>query len=292
LVSLHGWNVDLSTNPACIALILNRINGQDLEHSLLRISPAQQRIVSYGLALAVKYLHTNELIHRDIKPDNVLLDSKGYPHLTDFGFVKRMQFGVGRTRFVGGLRFRAPEVDKSEGNYGYPADIFSLGMTFQTILNREMWTEEIDGITALIAKGRRPAFNDFVTECQRALIRRMYDSKPTDRPDIDTVLMELNNPEMWPTETKSGFQQFINWVGRQQTKPVCTEFVKQCAVGLDAVSAWATAHDLPEQVTLRDCLATAIGFMTGENAEMNIDMRDRVLAHLSQNPWLVPDVFK
>lgn len=41
--------------------------------------------------LALEYVHDNKIIHRDIKPENLVLDNKGYVHLTDFGIARVMK---------------------------------------------------------------------------------------------------------------------------------------------------------------------------------------------------------
>lgn len=41
--------------------------------------------------LSLEYVHENKIIHRDIKPENLVLDSKGYVHLTDFGIARVMK---------------------------------------------------------------------------------------------------------------------------------------------------------------------------------------------------------
>jgi serine/threonine protein kinase len=87
------------------------------DHSL-----AMQRIVRYGLALAVEYLHTNGHSHGEIKPDSVLLDSHGRPCLSAFAYAKQFQVGWKITSSLRAIAFGAPE------------DIVSLGMTSAAVL--------------------------------------------------------------------------------------------------------------------------------------------------------------
>merc|ERR1719229_1061357 len=75
------------------------------------------------------YLHSNKLIHRDIKSGNILLNRKGQCKLADFGISKAFENTINAAKTVIGTPYwMAPEVF-TDGKYNTKADIWSLGIT-------------------------------------------------------------------------------------------------------------------------------------------------------------------
>jgi cGMP-dependent protein kinase len=81
------------------------------------------------MLLAVEYLHKRKIVYRDIKPENIMIDEKGYLKLIDMGTAKilKSESGVGKTfTILGTPHYMAPEILKGKG-YGLFVDLWSVG---------------------------------------------------------------------------------------------------------------------------------------------------------------------
>jgi cell cycle serine/threonine-protein kinase CDC5/MSD2 len=103
-------------------------------HDLLRVRKhlTEREVRIFGLQLlgGVKYLHKNKsVIHCDLKPKNILLDSDNNVFIGDFGLATKVSPGQGIYTAKGTLQYRAPEtLDVPVDGYGATVDIWSLGV--------------------------------------------------------------------------------------------------------------------------------------------------------------------
>ena len=104
-----------------------------LEESPNGLSPKLIRSFVYQMCKAISYLHKNNIIHRDVKPENLLIDENYQLKLCDFGFARKIMLDSNNnninpmTDYVATRWYRAPELLLSNGIYGPEVDYWAVG---------------------------------------------------------------------------------------------------------------------------------------------------------------------
>lgn len=78
------------------------------------------------ILLALEHVHSKNIIHRDVKPENLVFDKEGYLHLTDFG-IARVYSNNNNKDTSGTPAYLAPEVMEKR-NHGFTVDFYALGV--------------------------------------------------------------------------------------------------------------------------------------------------------------------
>ena len=119
-------------------LILDFCPGGDLGKIIAnerRFSEDRARLYCAEILLALKDLHKRDIIYRDLKPDNVVLDDDGHALLTDFGLSKEgvLEVSKGAKSFCGSIAYLAPEMLRRVG-HGKSVDWYLLGVLLYEML--------------------------------------------------------------------------------------------------------------------------------------------------------------
>jgi serine/threonine protein kinase len=150
-------------------------------------------IVALGVASGLAYLHSKNIIHREVKPSSVLLDSHFYPYLSNFHFAKIISpdKAVRMTSGIGTPLFMAPELLVGSDDYGFPVDVYAYGMMLYIILTESNpFPDARDPFRfgQRIMDGRRPKIPSYVPEYYRHLISDCWDADPKCRPTFADII--------------------------------------------------------------------------------------------------------
>ncbi|KAL2117409.1 hypothetical protein VTJ04DRAFT_7069 [Mycothermus thermophilus] len=186
-----------------ISIFLEYIPGGSIGSCLRKHGKFEEPVVASltrqtlsGLA----YLHREGILHRDLKADNILLDTDGTCKISDFGISKKTDniYGNDKTNSMQGSVFwMAPEVVRSEGRgYSAKVDIWSIGcVVLEMFAGRRPWSrDEAVGAMYKIANGEAPPIPDDVRETISpiaiAFMLDCFTVDPSDRPTADVLLSQ------------------------------------------------------------------------------------------------------
>ncbi|KAH7128853.1 kinase-like domain-containing protein [Dactylonectria macrodidyma] len=141
-------------------LVVDLMTGGDLRFHISRKTFTEEAVGFWiaELGCALRYIHSQNIIHRDIKPDNVLLDADGHVHLSDFNVASDVDAGRTLTNKSGTLAYLAPEVYARKG-YDVRADWWSLGVLFyECIYNKRPFVGSSKGSLSSNIQNANPEY--------------------------------------------------------------------------------------------------------------------------------------
>ncbi|KAM0948915.1 putative mitogen-activated protein kinase kinase kinase STE-STE11 family [Dioscorea sansibarensis] len=132
----------------------------------------------------LSYLHDRNVVHRDIKCANILVDSHGTVKLADFGLAKEITKLDVLKSCKGSVYWMAPEVVNPKRAYGPAADIWSLGCTVLEMLTRQLPYPKLEWTHAFfkIGRGEPPPLPKTLSPDARDFIQRCVQVNPDHRP--------------------------------------------------------------------------------------------------------------
>eukprot|EP01017_Pseudomicrothorax_dubius_P007884 TRINITY_DN1252_c0_g1_i5.p1 TRINITY_DN1252_c0_g1~~TRINITY_DN1252_c0_g1_i5.p1 ORF type:complete len:298 (-),score=33.40 TRINITY_DN1252_c0_g1_i5:48-941(-) len=132
---------DVKRTPNSIYIIIEYCSGGNLKTYIEKngvrgtLPETKACEILRDLVLGFRTLYDNKIVHRDIKPQNVLLSQDGKWKLSDFGYSKQLRDQQDRSNtLLGSLMFMAPQICGMEGEYTNKCDVWSLGILLYNML--------------------------------------------------------------------------------------------------------------------------------------------------------------
>ncbi|XP_027333976.1 mitogen-activated protein kinase kinase kinase 1-like [Abrus precatorius] len=155
-----------------------------------RLRDSQVSAYTRQILSGLKYLHDRNVVHRDIKCANILVDANGSVKLADFGLAKATKLNDVKSS-KGSPYWMAPEVvNLRNRGYGLAADIWSLGCTVLEMLTRQPPYSDLEGMQALfrIGRGQPPPVPESLSKDARDFILKCLQVNPNKRPTATQLL--------------------------------------------------------------------------------------------------------
>lgn len=181
----------------------------------------------YGIASGVSYLHSRDILHRDLKPQNILEDDNLFPQIADFGLalISHQKQDANsyqpNNKALGTPIYAAPEIWKKNA-YSTKGDVYSFGYIVYEIMTNEA---PFQGFTQdqvfdeVIANRIRPEFKCPIPDVYKQLIEKCWADDPNERPNFSTIVKELKTNPDFITEkvNKTEFRDYVKYIDQFHT---------------------------------------------------------------------------
>jgi serine/threonine protein kinase len=190
-------------------LVMELVEGPTLAQRLAEgpLPGEEVRRIGAQLASALAYAHAQGVVHRDVKPGNVLLGPEGRACLADFGIARQVDGTVGMTlagQVIGSPAYVAPEQVAAEP-VGPPADVYSLGLLlFESLTGRRAFTGT--GVEVAYARVHgSPMLPVSLGPMWLSLLAAMTARDPAERPTAESVVRLLAGPPAYDAASTAAF---------------------------------------------------------------------------------------
>ncbi|MDG2223635.1 MAG: protein kinase [Rubripirellula sp.] len=207
-------------------------------------SPQESARLVVSIADAMEHSHSEGVIHRDLKPGNILFDSAGAPKVVDFGLAKKLDEDKGHTRtgmVMGSLGYMSPEqASGKSGQTDHATDIYAIGAILYSLLSGQPPFQGASVIETL----------NLVIEGDVVPIRRLNPSCPQ---DLDTICLKClqksaSNRYSSCAELAADLRRFLNG------EPI----LARASTPYEQIISWTRRNPLPSLVAGVSVLMLAI----------------------------------
>ncbi|MCR9199523.1 MAG: serine/threonine-protein kinase [Planctomycetaceae bacterium] len=242
IVAVH----EVGQHADSVYIVSELIDGVTLTEWIIEHRPNVREAVqmTHTIALALAHAHAAGVIHRDLKPDNVMVDRHGQPHLIDFGLARRIQAENSVSdggRILGTPAYMAPEQAKGESHLAAePADVYSLGVVlFQLLTGDRPFRGEMQALIASVIRQEAPAPSSLTSGVPKDLdnvclkcLQKLPVSRYASAQELADDLNRFLKGEPVLARPVSAVTRFARWCRRRPTVATLSAVLLLVVMGL------------------------------------------------------------
>ena len=188
------------TAPYCI--ITKWMQGSSLYndlHSIHALDSTDLTIAAFDIARGMQYLHSQSIVHRDLKSLNVLIDENKRAKICDFGFSRVIKDDSLVTMQVGTPHWMAPEILKDKGGYDNKVDVYAYGIVLYEIVSKMVPYQGLNAtqiVAQVLVNNLRPSLPKIPSGMEH-LIKRCWDTDPSVRPTFAQIVRTFKSGNIY-----------------------------------------------------------------------------------------------
>ncbi len=199
IVQLYG--VCLEPQRPC--LVMEYMEKGSLEQYLqeAKLEAGQKKQIALDIAKGLSYLHQQHVFHRDLKSANVLINYFGQAKLHNFGLAKiksnSVKTIIKKSESSASVAWQAPECLQKNNVHSEKSDVYSFGIILWEIMTSKKPYQQYQGqgrekrIIEHVLAAKRETISQEIPEFYSNLIQACWDEKPERRPDVQTIIRQL-----------------------------------------------------------------------------------------------------
>jgi len=234
---------DVGEENGIYYIVMELVDGITLKQYIekkARLSVKEAISIAIQVSMGIQAAHSNHIIHRDIKPQNIIISTAGKVKVTDFGIAKAATSNTITSNVMGSVHYTSPE--QARGGYSdEKSDIYSLGITlFEMLTGRVPFNGDTTVAIAIKhIQEEMPSPRDFVSEIPISLEQIIFKctQKSPDRRylSVDEVLVDLKRSLMNPDES---FVKVVDTTNENLTRKISNHELHSIKKQIDDQEDW------------------------------------------------------